>query len=92
MFNSKDKLSENVLKRSTSVVIRDRSVPGHHNVSFCHVTQCHAQCRRDKDESSFELSLKEGVVSKFVDNLVFLAVTVVVFTLEDDGRVWDCLA
>ena len=45
-----------------------------------------------KDESSFELSLKEGVVSKFVDNLVFLAVTVVVFTLEDDGRVWDCLA
>ena len=40
-----------------------------------------------KDESSFELSLKERVVSKFVDNLVFLAVTVVVFTLEDDGRV-----
>ena len=31
-------------------------------------------------------------MSKFVDNLVFLAVTVVVFTLEDDGRVWDCLA
>ena len=31
-------------------------------------------------------------MSKFVENLVFLAVTVVVFTLEDDGRVWDCLA
>ena len=31
-------------------------------------------------------------MSKFVDNLVFLAVTVVVFTLEDDGRVWDFLA
>ena len=31
-------------------------------------------------------------MSKFVDNLVFLAVTVVVFMLEDDGRVWDFLA
>ena len=30
-------------------------------------------------------------MSKFVDNLVFVAVTVVVFTLDDDGRVRDCL-
>ena len=31
-------------------------------------------------------------MSKLVDNLVFVALTVVVFTLEDDGRVRDCLA
>ena len=44
------------------------------------------------DESSSDLSLKDGVVSKFVDILVFLGVTVVVFTLEGDGRVWDRVA
>lgn len=45
-----------------------------------------------KDESSLELSLQDGVMSKFVDILVILGVTVVVLTLEGDGRVWDRVA
>ena len=42
---------------------------------------------RSRRESSFELPLNDGVVSKFVDILLFLGVTVV-FTLEGDGHVW----